>query len=164
MTRIFALIIAAAVIMALSSCSSYKSPKSYNIENERIFSKDYESVWQRVISVFTEFNIPIRNMDKSSGLITTDYNLGAEIGQYVDCGTPAKGLYTYRFENTVMNMNIVVTKVSPAKTKVRVKVFPKSEYAAYEYNNGRWYKAASEIINCVSTGRMEKNILDYVGK
>lgn len=156
------LLIPSIVMLALLGCSSYQPPKQYTIESERLYNLDYENTWQRVISVFTEYNIPIRNMDKSSGLITTEHNLGASVGGYADCGQPAQSIYTYKFENTVLNMNIVVTKINERQTKVRVRVFPKTEYAAYEYKNYRYYKVSSTILDCASTGKLEKSILDYI--
>lgn len=147
------------------SCSSYKPPKKYDFEKERIYNVDYDTMWQRVVNMTSDMNMPIKNIDKNSGLIASDYNLSTStMSNIMDCGTPAESLDIYKFEDPRANLNIVVSKVSGNKTKVKVNLFCKTFYSRYSYVNGQYYKAGSQMIDCNSTGKLETEILNYLGQ
>lgn len=150
-------------VILLASCKSYVPPQNYNFSNEQEFNQTYDEVWTKIISLFSEYGVPIKTIDKASGLIATDYNLGAEsLSSIMDCGTPAEDLNIYKFENQTANFNIQVVRLSDQKTKVKVKTFFKSLYVRYSSQNGRWVRTGSQWLNCNSTGAFENSIFNYI--
>jgi len=124
------------------------------------YEKPYDEVWNATIEWFATQGTPIKNMDKSSGFISTEYSLRANQSNCYDCGTAAQGglLATHRINNPVGNFNVLIKKISDTKTKVTVNCFLKATSS---------FTAVGETqvnsLECVSTGALEKEILDYLG-
>lgn len=149
----------------LASCSSYKPPKTYNFPTEMEFNMTYDEIWTRVISLFADAGIPIKTLDKSSGLIATETNLNAQdFATVMDCGTPASDLNVYQFENQLGNFNIQVISISPNKTKVKVRTFFKTLYVRYTRQYGQWVRTGSVWLDCNSTGAFERMIFNYLSQ
>lgn len=150
----------------LFGCKNYVPPKEYEVEKERIINKSYEAVWQDIISFMGSANIPIKNIDKNSGFIATEFDLGASFREVMDCGEPGSAPgYKQVFENPIGNFNIVVQKISENSTKVTVNVFYKSDLVLYEYNQySGYYPIKRQRIECNSTGTLERRLLNYLTK
>ncbi len=151
----------ASLILLLSiGCSVYKPPKNYDIIKEMTFEKNFDEVWNSAIEWFATQGTPIKNMDKSSGFISTEYSLRTNQSGCLDCGTAANGglLATHNITDPTGNFNILIKKISDTKTKVTVNCFFKaiSTFSAVG-------KTQVNSFDCVSTGLLEKEILDYLG-
>ncbi len=152
-------------LIILVSCSAYQPPKTYNFPTEMEFDKTYDEVWTRVISLFADAGIPIKTLDKASGLIATESNLGAqEFATVMDCGTPASDLNVYKFENQLGKFNVQVISISPNRTKVKVRTFFKTLYVRYTRQQGYWVRTGSQWIDCNSTGAFEALIFNYLSQ
>src|SRR5208283_2209879 len=101
----------------LSSCASYKPPKEYQIERERIISKSFDTTWASTVEWFALHNTPIKNIDKSSGFIATDYYLSTkDFPQYCDCGEGGSGIVSKILTHPTGNFNILVKKIDEKST------------------------------------------------
>lgn len=150
-------------LILLLSCSAYQPPKNYNYQKSRDINKSYNDTWQKVINYFASANLPIKVLDKSSGLISTEINASVnDVGPWMDCGVPAKGMLEYQFENPTLTFNIVVQSLNSRKTNVTVNTFYKIWYVSYNYNNYQWVKVGQQQITCNSTGRFETDLINYL--
>ncbi len=153
------------IIFLLVSCSTaYKPPIKYNFQKSETISKNYNDAWNRIIQFISSNNIPLKTIDKSSGIVASDFNLS--VAQYVfcDCGVPGKDLmYKYAIEEVTGNFNIVVREINQNSTNVTVNTFYKAKYNAYEMRNYRYYFSGTvDIINCNSTGLLENALFEYL--
>ncbi len=150
-------------IAILASCASYKPPKQYKFPKKQTFNLNYDVVWSRVVDWFGSRNTPIKNIDKSSGIITTEYNLGVnEYSNYCDCGKPG-GLQ--HFEELFGNFNVVVRNksenpVSDNKTEVTVNAFFKGALYGYNVATERYVLIGKK--DCNSKGVLEKKLFNYI--
>ena len=71
-------------LMLVVGCAT--APGKYSVVKDFPHSADYDKVWSAVIDTFAELNLPIANLEKASGLITTDW--GEVPGEFCDCGKP----------------------------------------------------------------------------
>ena len=149
-------------ILIISSCATYQPPKTYDFEKERIISKTFEETWGKIIEWYASYGSPIKNMDKTSGFIATEFNLSAHNSTYYfDCGQEGADLGSYqKLENPIGNFNILVKRIDDSKTKVVVNTFFSVTRKYYGHINNKFKK--SEKINCNSTGVLEKELLDYI--
>ncbi len=137
------------------------------IEKERIINKPYDAVWQSTVEWFATHNTPIKNVDKSSGLISTEYSLPmGEAARYMDCGGTSSSFSGYTsLENHSGNFNVLLKKVSDNATKISINVFfgcSVNSYQAKGLLSTDYQLKSSSRINCTSTGTLEKEVLDYI--
>lgn len=144
------------------------TPVARVIEKERVVNKPFDAVWLSTIEWFATHNTPIKNLDKSSGLVSTEYSLSmAEAANYMDCGgttTSAFGAST-RLENHSGNFNVLLKKIDDTHTKVNVNVFYGCTLNTYNYKgllSTEMVLTSSKRINCNSTGVLEKQVLDFL--
>ena len=153
------------LIMLLSfGCATYKPykpPMRYNIENGRVFHKSFEMVWNKAIEWMAMNNMPIKNMDKGSGFIASEFNLVAEQTNYLDCGTAAGVSWDYEqhIVNGRGNFNILIQKLDEENTKIIINAFFKATIKTRVLKD-----YSSEEMSCNSTGVLEKKVLDYLGE
>lgn len=156
------------IIIQIIGCSSYKPPKTYQFQNWADYGLPFDEVWSRVIRFFAESGISIKTMDKASGFIVTDnISFTGGLGEYLDCGEPAKNPFAYaRIENPIGNFNIYITKISEQATRVQIKTFYKALYSVYQYDDYRktFIKHSDSWINCNSTGFLEIGLLRYIAQ
>lgn len=64
------------------------APAQRTVVNSFSYTTSIDKVWSATVETFAELNLPIDNMEKDSGLITTDWiNLtGTGNKEYCDCG------------------------------------------------------------------------------
>lgn len=164
------LIISIIVFLAMSCTSTARFvpvPVTKVIEKERIINKPYDAVWQSTVEWFATHNTPIKNVDKSSGLISTEYSLPmGEAARYMDCGTASSSFMgKTSLENHSGNFNVLVKKVSDNSTKININVFFGCSVNSYQYKgllSTEYVLKSSSRINCTSTGTLEKEVLDYI--
>ena len=125
-------------------------PKLHTFEDSAVFSAPYDDVWSAVIETFADLNLPIDNMEKASGLITTDWISFTGTGKdYCDCG--GAGISTVL--STEGRFNVFVRD---EESSVRVKVNT-------TYRETRVFGDARSTVDCTSTGGLEARIHAEVG-
>ena len=169
-----ALALALPLAFMLTACSAPKTTVAPVappvIVKEKVFMKTYDAVWQTAIEWFATHNTPIKNLDKTSGLISTEYSMSiGEAGKYMQCvqqGAKVGALVGfYTMDNYAGNFNLLIKKVNDNSTKVTLNVFFSCSENLNKYVNAfstKSYLASSTRINCSSKGALEKEILDYI--
>jgi len=143
------------------------APVVYNIEKDRIINKPFDAVWQTIIELLATYNMPIKNLDKSSGFISTDYKLvTGEVSQYMIC-EGASSTFSGKVEltNHGGNLNVLVKKINEDSTKVTVNTFYSCTLNKYRYASlisTEYVLESITRIDCTSTGNLEKAIFDYL--
>jgi uncharacterized lipoprotein len=149
MKKLFALTVIAYLVGA---CAVRPVPRQ--IVNSLAIEKAFDSTWSAVIETFAELNLPIMNVEKASGLITTDWisfkSQNDETG-YCACGTAHFPLSEVDRRGKI-NVFIIVTNNS-VEMKVNA-VFEKISQ----------YKEIVENTPCVSTGKLEAEIRKRVSE
>src|SRR5574343_487496 len=116
------------------ACSTPKQlPKSYSFQKEKEISKNFDVVWAKIIQWFGEHDIPVRTIEKASGLIATEYNLsaGMKSSPFCDCGIAGdEPGFTLKIERIRGNFNLTVVKINDNTTKVKINTFYKADYNA----------------------------------
>jgi len=86
----------------LLGCATIK-PTPYQ-EREHIYNVSFDTAWTKSIEMLTQENFPIKSMDKSNGIILTDYNKNQINDSWI-----SKGQYTLSiFISSIDNGNIKV--------------------------------------------------------
>lgn len=138
-------ILSIGIICAIAAgCAA--APKARVIQDAFPIEGEYDKVWAAVVETFAELQIPIDNMEKDSGLITTDWIdfSGQTNEDYCDCGS--LGINTE--VNRTGRFNVFVRKVSEKSCEMRVNTMYEQRF---RFGNGPLYKRT-----CVSTGNLEK--------
>ena len=153
--------IALAAIASLTGCAAagVSNMQQGNIDNNFVFDQSYDEVWSSTVEWFASNNIPIDNVDKASGLISSNYGLNPGMG-VVDCGEPTGniGLYRARFEDMSGNINIIVREVGPEETRATVNVFGNALVVV----RNAYGVVSSANVRCVSTGSLESRYEGFV--
>ena len=145
-TKIF---IMAAICFLFASCASAPPPRM--IVNSFTINGDYDSVWSAVIETFAELQIPIDNMEKDSGLITTDWIdfTGQTNEGYCDCGKLGINIEQSR----TGKFNAFLKKIAEDSCEMTVNCMFEQMFSFGEDTYKR---------KCVSTGNLEREIYDRV--
>lgn len=130
------------------------APKPRVIENSFMVESNYDYAWTAVIETFSDLQLPIQNMEKDSGLISTDWiAFTKEQGkEYCDCGKVEFGLLG---RDRVGKFNVFVKKISENSCEMRVNCMFEQSVTKLD---GTFYQRRS----CISTGNLEKEINDIV--
>lgn len=149
----------------LFSCAAYQPPQKYTFNKKATIDKPFDEVWTGILKWFSEHNTPIKNMDKSSGFISTEYNLSASnLTRYVDCGKPGN---FQEIGEQIGNFSIMVEKQGDNVTIVTISVFFKGVLFTQDFTQNTTYanRKYTEIdLDCESTGVLEKEIFDFISK
>jgi uncharacterized lipoprotein len=139
------------VCLVLAACATAPMPRQ--IQNSFPIDQPFEKVWQAVIETFAELNLPIMNMEKASGLITTDWisfrGQKDEAG-YCSCG---KAGFPFSEVERKGKFNVYVKKIEEASCEIKVN-------SSFEATAA--YQDAIKSISCISTGNLEKEIYELV--
>lgn len=136
------------VCLILAACGSV--PVARQIQSSFPVDQSFDKAWEAVIETFAELNLPIMNMEKASGFITTDW-LDPDRSFY-DCGTPP---FTTANRETRGKFNVFVKKVSDALCEMKVNCI--FELTIFYTGAG-----GAKKYPCVSTGKLEKEIYELV--
>lgn len=139
------------LLLFIIGCAKPPAPRT--IENSFTVNSDYDSAWSALVETFAELQLPIDNMEKDSGLITTDWIefTGQTNEGYCDCG----GLGINIEINRLGKFNVFMKKDTENSCKMTV--------------NSQWeqtYRFGDDVYKrkCVSTGKLEREIFDIVTK
>jgi hypothetical protein len=136
-------VLIAVVCLLAAACGT--PPKPRLIVNSWTIESDYDKVWSATVETFADLGIPIKNMDKASGLITTDWMTPTAL--YVDCGAPPLARSIIRRGQ----FNVFIKQGPPINFKVN----------AHFQMEAIW-DAGSKVTDCVSTGRFEAALYQSV--
>jgi hypothetical protein len=137
------------VVLVGGGCATAPVPRT--IENSFHFDKTYDDVWTAVIETMAELNLPLSNVAKDSGLITTDWINFGYSGNYCDCGSPGictDGERTGKF-------NIFVKTIPTGGVDIKVNT---------TFQVMRSFSNNTSTVSCLSTGALEAQIRDVVSK
>jgi uncharacterized lipoprotein len=133
----------------VAAVASAGAPASHNVRRSTEVPLDYEATWAKVIDLFSERGWSIDNIDKDSGLITTDWmNLDADRDTFADCG--GSGLATV--SGTQMRFNV---RVKPLVTTTELTVNAK-------FRQLRSLNSTVGEVECSSRGAVEAMVHDHV--
>ena len=144
------------ICLFIYGCATAPAPrqivKAFPIE------ASFDEVWQAVIESFAEMNLPIANMEKDSGLITTDwidFPLGKAGKEICDCGGLGMNIETRR----AGRFNVFVKRGSMDSCEIQVNCIYEQTYESVSLTGDPVpsYKRA-----CVSTGKLEADICAMV--
>lgn len=136
---------AAMALLILFACAT--APKHREIQRSATFpGQSFDEVWSAVIESFGELNLAISNIEKDSGLITTDW-MRVPLS-YLDCG--GSGLATD--SNHRGRFNVFVKDQAEGPTM--------SVNASFTAT--RTFDTSSGQPDCVSTGELERDLHSMV--
>lgn len=153
---------ASLIIMALGLSACVTPAKEYQVRNERQFDASKEVIWNRLIRHFATNNIQIKTLEKASGVIYAERDVGGaatawwergQIGDLADCG---KDFMRIPLAHSIL-LNVLVAETSSKKTTATVTVTFKE---IYDQRAGLGGPPAT----CNSTGRLEETILSSLAK
>jgi hypothetical protein len=154
---------AAMLTAILTGCANIQvsTPNSTQVERSRTFDVPFEPAWSGAVDWFADNNISIEKIEKSSGLLTAKYAL--EVNQNIlDCGKiEHSGLLRAPAIIRAGTLNVTVREVEANKTRVNINFF--GTYLIQ--GNDAWDASlVSSSGKCVSTGLLEKSILNSISK
>jgi tetratricopeptide (TPR) repeat protein len=126
-------------------------PKQHIFDKQVKIYNEYDIVWSAIISFFAENNVPIRTIEKASGLIVAESQIFPEV--WADCGSAS---FIETRSDATGTFNVFAVKQTGGGVNVTV--------------NASFYANRYDILNeepmppmqCNSTGEFERMLLGYV--
>jgi hypothetical protein len=148
------------IALMMTACSSVgtKNVQQVEVKSSVVYTESFSKVWEDAIEWFAINNIPIDKMDKESGLLTSEYGLGAN-QDIINCGEPTGniGLYTAKFDGTYANINVLIRQ-RDSGTRATINVFGNAHVSL---RNGYGLVGESNT-KCYSTGRLENRFHEFI--
>lgn len=144
-------------LIFLVFCACATAPKPRQIVSAFPIEAPFDDVWTAIIESFAEMNLPIMNMEKDSGLITTDwieYPLGKEGKKYCDCGGLGINIEVRR----AGKFNVFAKSITDSSSEVRVTCSFQQTYETFSLEGS----GARFTRNCFSTGKLEADMFEIV--
>lgn len=131
----------------LANCAT--PPKQHYFDKSRTINQPFERTWQNTIQFFTGNNIPIKTIDKSSGVIYAEkLNTNQQEGEkFADCGASALELVL----QTKISLNIFLQKIGPNQTKGTINT---------QFSQVREFDRRRREVTCNSRGTLEQRLLN----
>ncbi len=162
--------VAAAGAMVSIGCEPpAPSTPSKPVETEVIVEAPLDSVWDATVEWFATRGLPIKNIDKTSGLLATEHVMPTDqVATVMSCGTPdpkPNGKVEHVDHRT--HFNVLLRAQGPRQTKVTVNAF--FDCVVNSYENVGLFGAqvrldSSTRKKCGSTGTLERSILSRLEK
>lgn len=147
-------IIAVIATAMLSACATTPPPVIERFDTSRAYGASRDVVWEKTVEWFATQNIPIKAIEKESGIISGEAAyLRTVQGEYAVCETPM--MFTTNGANARLNILIRGTE-QKATAQVNVTIVGEAIYA---FSN----PPQRQTVACQSTGRLENSILNYIG-
>jgi hypothetical protein len=139
--------------LLLSGCATLTPPVKKDIVKSAVINKDYDKTWSSLIRAFADKNVTFKNMDKASGLITSDLKTFDPFDNngLIDCGKLSGHSIVQQFG--AATYNVYVEKETASTTRVTVNIKP-----VMTSKSGGQFTS----LDCYSTGLFEKDILDLI--
>lgn len=137
----------------LFGCGSLPEPRI--ITNIFTIEADFDSIWTAIIETFSDLQLPIQNIEKASGLITTDWiDFTGETGKtYADYGK----LALLETASTLEGKFNVFVKEMIKENSYEIRV-----NCTFEQNTQNFEGDFIRRIRCVSTGELEAEIYELI--
>ncbi|XKE45756.1 hypothetical protein LG302_01025 [Halomonas organivorans] len=149
----------ASVLLVGCAGPSIQPPSAYSTDHGEIYSADFDRVWENTVDWFAVNNIPIKNIEKDSGIIGSEYALGSDYSQ-VDCGQVDPGdMHILTDQTVVANINVLVRQSGSGAT-VQPNVFGQGSFQLHDVWNNR--PTSIKADRCVSTGELEQDLHNYL--
>ena len=104
-------------LLTLSACAT--PPQSYTFDNSRTYNQSKDKTWENLMEYFTSRGIPIKNIEKDSGIVYSEQMLsGIKTLEYADCG---KDDFAPIISSNV-EANVFVKDLSPKKSKATANI------------------------------------------
>lgn len=152
-----------AVVLAIQACASVNvtPPSQKHIERSRTYAMDFDKTWTRAVDWFADHNVSIEKIEKPSGLLTAKYLLETN-DTYLDCGQiDVQGVLGKPTIKRLGSLNVTIRSASQTTTAVNVNFFGEFDLRARDLWDGR---PLNNEGRCISTGELERKILDFVGR
>ena len=135
------------------------------VQKDAVVGAPLDAVWDAAVEWFATHNLPIKNIDKASGLITTERSMSvADASRYMGCGqSETTGEGKVELVDHTGTFNLVVRAEGDASTRVTVNAFFACKVNTYKYASilsTDLVLVSSERKDCPSTGQLEKEIFD----
>lgn len=128
--------------------ASASAPKQHQYAKSADMAAPFDPTWDAVIDVFADRNWAITNMEKASGLITTDWMRLSSEDRFADCGGSGLASVVTR----EIRFNVLVRGKGPAATVTVNATF--RELRSFDGREG--------YVDCESTGAVERLIHQLV--
>lgn len=159
MKKVFSTIALAALVTGCAA-PSVTPPHPTADSPARDYNAEFSEVWEHSVDWFATNNIPIKNIEKDSGIISSDYSLGSNFTQ-LDCGTvDPGGMHALIDSDVTANINVLVRDRNNGVT-VQPNVFGQGRFVfrnAWDYSILQTLRAE----RCVSTGELERSLHNYI--
>lgn len=162
--------VVAAMVVA-SAASGCEPPRpaapSKPIETEIVVDAPLDPVWDATVEWFATRGLPIKNIDKTSGLLATEHVMPTSlVATVMHCNAPApKPNGKVELVEHRTHFNVLLRAQGPRQTKVTVNAF--FDCLANSYESVGLFGAdvrldSSVRQKCTSTGTLERSILSRV--
>lgn len=148
------LILCSCAAVALTACASTPPPVIERFDTTRTYSMSKDQAWERAVNWFATQNIPIKAIEKDSGIISGESAyLRTVQGEYAVCDTPM----LYSTNGATARLNILIRgTATEATAQVNNTIVGE---AIYSLSN----PPVRQSVTCQSTGRLENSILNAIG-
>ena len=146
-------------ILLLSSCGTFTKPIEHKYDKTMVSAQSFDNTWSKVIKFFSSKNIPIKNIEKSSGLIVSDsftINTLADADKF-DCGKYSMPNAIGNKFNGKASFNVFVEKNNNMSTAITVNAVGEIDHYEENLKHRFQYK-------CFSTGVFEISLFEYIQK
>lgn len=134
-------------------------PNQREVQKSRAYAMNFEKTWIRAVDWFAEHNIIFDKIEKSSGLLSAKYALETS-STYLDCGDiNISGVIGNPETQRYGALNVTVRSVGETSTRVTVNFFGEYKLQGNDKWDGRIVRYQGR---CLSTGQIEKDILEYI--
>lgn len=146
------------------ACTSFTPPRTYDVQNSKVFNGPLEKVWSATIASLGQRGIIVNNLDKQNGLITTNPWVnpswtGAQ-NPDADCGELSRpGLGTFRLRLTV-TFNLLLKPVDSSRSSVKIVSLFVGTYSSVDAFGAVYDDVRT--LNCSSKGALEKELFDAI--
>ncbi|MCS2610417.1 hypothetical protein [Halomonas dongshanensis] len=155
------ILLSTSVAALLTGCAAPSIQAPYDPGRNYIetYNGEFSQVWEATVDWFATNNIPIKNIEKASGIIGSDYALGASHSQ-IDCGAIDVGsMYVLRDVNATANLNVLVREQA-GRVSVQPNIFGNASYTLQSTWDGSL--AVVKPDRCISTGELERSLHQYL--
>ncbi len=137
---------AALLVAALVGCTPLPPTATADFKQTRQVEIDFDGAWQRIIDQLANEPIPIKALERSSGVIYAQGLVPSDSGM-ADCG---RGRGWKAIDQTAVNLNVFVRQ-APTATAITINARFTQVYVS---------GPDSRVILCVSKGTLEERIFD----
>ena len=137
------------LLITIFLCACVTPPVKHHIEIQREFDASKERVWAGLMDYFTTKNIPIKTLEKESGVVYAEMSTSGrdpEMNRIADCGTYP--LETPR--TSIVSFNVFVRERDLTVVTVNTRF------------NREWVYMAVIVRPCTSRGVIEKAVLNHI--